>query len=384
MKIGFIFIATTLLGLIAISSAIIFKTTVSLGIIKTPLMRQIVGWALTLLPVVLIATMVIGNFTYSKINSLFYVISVTWLPTLLYIFLATALVYIVKWVSLASGHSHDTTTLRTLMLGGIVIAAGFVTYGIVNATMPRVVNYTIDAPALSPMWSGKNIILISDTHLGVVRSQSFMKKVVGQVNALQPDLVLIAGDIIDGPVFNYARGLSPLANIKSTYGVVYTPGNHEGYNREPEKFYPAVKPLVTTLIDSAKEINGTTIVGLDYKIESKEAAQARFRSILGTTNSEKTQPTIALLHDPKNAKALMESGVSLIVSGHTHCGQFFPINLVVKSIYKEFTYGVNTLDEKDSSGNSIMSTAITTCGAGTAMSPLRLGTNPEIVVIHVK
>jgi predicted MPP superfamily phosphohydrolase len=237
--------------------------------------------------------------------------------------------------------------------------------------MPRIVTYDIDSPALSKQWAGKNIVLVSDTHLGVVRSGKFMKKVVGKINEQKPDVVFIAGDIIDGPVFNYQKGLSPLKDIKSTFGIFYTPGNHEGYNPEPEKFYPIVKALTTTVIDSKTEVNGTAIVGLDYRRETVEATAERLKD----TGFRADVPTIALLHDPTNVTTLMDAGVSLVLSGHTHCGQFFPINLVVRGIYKEYTYGVNVR------GNS---TAVTTCGVGTAMSPLRLGTNPEIVVLHIK
>ena len=373
MKLSFLFFLIPFLALIVGVSFAIFKAASIFGVITTPHARQIVGWIFVLMPIVLLLTMAIGSFINSSINTFFYIITVTWLPILIYLFMATGLLTIINLLATSFGHPFTMTPLAII---SIVIAAGATAFGIINATMPRVVTYEIDAPALSAAWSGKNIVLVSDTHLGVVRSAHFMEKVVKKINEQKPDLVLIAGDLIDGPIFNYAKGLAPLAGIQSTFGTVYTPGNHEDYNREPEKFYPAVRPLVTTLVDEVTTINGTTILGLDYRQESKDATSKR----LVAAGFNAADPTIAILHDPTNSPALLDAGVSLIVSGHTHCGQFFPLTILVKSIYKEFTYGVTVRD------NSVgtKSVAITTCGVGTAMSPLRLGTNPEVVVLRIK
>lgn len=368
MKIGFLLFALPFLVLIAIASVTIFKSAAAYGLLSNMVSRRIFLWMLISLPIVLIITMAIGAKVYSAINSIVYVIAATWLAVLLYLFMAAVVLAIVNLIAVWMGFPIN---MYLFAIGALVIVLGATAYGIVNATQPRIVEYTIDAPALRADWSGKNIILVSDPHLGVVRSESFMQKVVDKINAQNPDIVLIAGDIIDGPVFDYAKGLAPLTEIHAPDGVIYTPGNHEGYNTKPEKFFPIVKALTTTLIDRRIRIRNTDIIGLDYKMESSADTMARLTAS-GFTPGE---PTIVIMHDPKNTEALREAGVSLVVSGHTHCGQFFPLNLVVKSIYKEFTYGVTKKDATYS---------ITTCGVGTAMSPLRLGTNPEIVVIHIK
>ncbi len=360
------------MGLIAGVSLFVFKAGISYGILRTPLSRQIVGWTITALPLLLIVTMLIGSTLNSGVNAFFYTIAATWLPMLLYLFFAALLLALITIVSTASG---VVLPMHSIAIGAVVLVCGCTAYGIVNATQPRIVTYEISSPALASAWSGKNIVLFSDSHLGVVRSRAFMQKVVTKVNEQKPDLVLIAGDIIDGPVFNYKNGLEPLAQIKSTFGTIYTPGNHEAFNREPDIFYPIVKNITTTLVDATATVNNTAIIGLDYHPETDTETKARLEKI--GFNPE--QPSIALLHDPANTISLLDAGVSLVVSGHTHCGQFFPINLIVRGMYKEFTYGLNVRDN----ALGTKSFAITTCGVGTAMSPLRLGTNPEIVVIHI-
>lgn len=396
MKFGFIFLIITFLGLIAGASAILFKSGIAFGLIRSSLAQQIVKWFLILLPIILIITMTIGNKFYSGINSFLYIISVTWLPLLLYLFLGAVLLWLVKFIVLGLGLSSPASlNMFPYAIAIIFICSGLVAYGIINATSLRVVTYEINSPALAQNWSGKNIVLFSDTHLGVVRSEKFMQKVVKKVNETRPDLVLIAGDIIDGPVFDYKKGLSPLRNIQSTFGAVYTPGNHEAYNSQPEIFYPVVKNLTTTLVDQKIEINKTTIIGVDYRNESFEETRTRLEKI-GFSSFEKNLPSIAILHDPRNIEALLDSGISLVVSGHTHCGQFFPFTLIVKSIYGKYTHGVVDRSQEKEIQNSNKENkieggqknkdgiSVITCGVGTAMSPLRLGTNPEIVVLKIK
>ncbi len=159
--------------------------------------------------------------------------------------------------------------------------------------------------------------------------------------------------------------------MKSTYGTYFTPGNHEKFNREPNIWEPILKSHVTVLADEKTEINGTQIIGLDFKNEKMDETKIRMEKI----GYEKNKPSIVLLHDPKNTPVLAQMGTSLILSGHTHLGQFWPLNLLVKAMYKKFAYGMVK------TGGTI---SITSSGIGTAMSPIRLLTKSEIVVIKIK
>lgn len=368
MKLSFLLFALPFIALIAIAEIAVYKAGINFGLIRSNLAKNIFSWILILLPIILVLTMTIGNKYYNTINVFFYHIAVTWLPILIYLVLGVILLSIIKLIAVNFGIPIN---MYTLSVSVIFIIFGFVTFGIMNATMPRVVTYEINSSKLLGNWSGKNIVLVSDTHLGVVRSQKFMNRVANLIQEQNPSMVLIAGDLIDGPVFDYEKGLAPLGKIRTEYGVFFTPGNHETYNPEPDRFYPIVDSVVTRLSNNKAEINNTDIIGLDYKIESDASVIER----LNMAGYEKSRPSIAIIHDPKNVPSLQDAGVDLIVSGHTHCGQFFPMNLIVRSIYKKYTYGLNIRGE---------SSAVTTCGVGTAMSPLRLGTNPEIVVLKVK
>jgi predicted MPP superfamily phosphohydrolase len=260
--------------------------------------------------------------------------------------------------------------LKILVIILLIKISVLICYGIWNAFYPRIQTYSLNAPLLKDKWGDKKIVLFSDVHLGMVRREKWMQQIVTMVTNLKPDIVLIAGDLIDGPVFPYETGLAPLQNLKSTYGTFYTAGNHDEYNRDQEKYYAELAKYVTVLNDKKVVVNDTQIVGIIYAMESLEKTMAR----LSATGYQKNTPSMVLLHDPKNVAALSQSNVTLSLSGHTHGGQFFPFTLLVQSIYKNLTKGIHYI------GNMAHLTSV---GVGTAGPLMRLGTTPEIAVIEI-
>ena len=316
-------------------------------------------------PTVLLATMLIGNNYYHKLNAYIYSIVVMWIPTLMYLFIGSC---ILALTNLEVTQPKDILVLTWCVL---ILVAVALFAGIKSALNFKVVTYTIKSPLLKEKWGDKRIVMFSDSHLGMVRREKFMGKVVSMINGLTPDIVFIAGDLIDGPVFPYDAGLSPLKDIKSTYGVFYTAGNHDEYNRQQEKYYEALNKYATVLNDKKLMINGTQIVGVMFAQESFAETTKR----LGHAGFDKNTPSIVMLHDPKNVEALKDAGVTLSLSGHTHGGQFFPFTLAVRSVYKNLSKGVNYL------GNMAQFTSV---GVGTAGPLFRLGTYPEVVVIKIQ
>ena len=211
--------------------------------------------------------------------------------------------------------------------------------------------------------------VVSDLHLGIVRAQSFCKRVVEKINETQPDAVLIVGDVIDGPLFDMKSSLNELSKLNAPHGVYAIPGNHEYYSFEQSLYFEEIKKYTHLLRNEKTTLLGMSLVGLDHvDQESVEHFNARTEDLkIEYPNS------IILLHDPKHAKTLQSKGVFLSLSGHTHKGQFWPFSLVVRALYKKYTYG---LVQKEKS------THITTSGAGTALSPVRIGSRAEIVVIE--
>jgi len=346
--------------IVAIMSYGVWHLGVYTGII-TPAAGATVAILLVFLPLAMLFSMSLARKRNNPLVTLLYNISTIWFAAIIYLFIGAVL------ISLVSVFNY--TSLYILSWIWVLAIALAIIGGAINAGCIRIKEYVVNSPELAPHWANKKIVLFSDVHIGIVRGRRFMEKVARMVEDLKADIVFLAGDVIDGPAFDYAKGLSPLKNI--TAQLIYTPGNHEGYNQEPEKFYPVIKSLTTSLIDAKTIINNTQIIGLDYRHESKEQTREHLHAV----GFDPAMPSIVIMHDPTNAGVLEDEGVSLALSGHTHKGQFFPFTLFMRRLYKEFRYGENKKGK---------TTTITTSGVGTTATPIRIGSNPEIVVIKIK
>ncbi len=354
------------MGLIGLGSFFSFTVFKLYGIFKNQTIHTLALVIFIGLPLVFIISYALSSQIYLTINAWLNTIGSIWIGVVLYLTIGAFVLGCVYFFI----RTQNISTLQYIGIVVLLCIASIVSYSIYNASHPVVTTMTVKSSTLFPLWKNKKIILFSDTHLGLIRQKTFAEKVVRMVNAQNPDLVLMAGDMIDGPIIPYENFSEPFKNIHSTFGVYYTPGNHEWYNVESEKFISAMKHVTSALIDEKTETNGTQIIGINYAIESfEDTNQKLFR-----TGFDASKPSIAILHDPKNNDALIKSGVSLVVSGHTHCGQFWPFSTIVRAIYKDKMYGVRQLGDQ---------ATVTTCGIGTAQSPFRLGNRPEIVVIKI-
>ena len=259
--------------------------------------------------------------------------------------------------------------IPVFVISGLYIFVIVITmYGIGNAFRIKEVTYTIDTV---PSLAGKKVILFSDTHAGSIYSSKTINKVVNLINKENPNFVLFAGDAVDGPKINYEETFKGLALSSSP--IFYTPGNHEYINEESEKVIETISNYTTLLRDNSTVFENHIILGIDYKPTYTE--EFAINKINEAQKIHGNKPVIVILHDPKYADIFMKNGASLVVSGHTHRGQTFPISLIVKRIYKDKAHGVYTRFNK---------TGITTSGVGLALVPMRIGTNSEIVILHFK
>jgi predicted MPP superfamily phosphohydrolase len=133
----------------------------------------------------------------------------------------------------------------------------------------------------------------------------------------------------------------------------------------------ALKRFGVRILNNEKIIvDGLQIVGVHYR---DAVPGPRFRSLLRQAALDRERASVLLVHEPRHLVIAEEEGISLQLSGHTHRGQFFPFTRIVDRIYKQYAYGLQRL------GDLIV---YTTCGTGTWGPPMRVGTNPEIVLIH--
>lgn len=244
--------------------------------------------------------------------------------------------------------------------------------GLVQARQIKVVSYDFTLNGAPKSWEGKQAVLVADTHFGLVNHEKFSKKVVKAILESKPDFVLHAGDFYDGPANDTQPITESWKELTKVLPVFYAPGNHEEYG-DYDGFLTSIKNAgVTALVDDVTLYEGVQIAGITYR-DKRQADLAD--KIIQYLKVDSTKPLILINHPPTFQESAIKKGVDLMVSGHTHRGQFWPLNYIVKAVYGKYIYGVNIDDTL---------TTITTSGVGTAGPPMRLFNSPEIVMINFK
>ncbi len=346
-----------------------------------------------LIPVIAIISQILVYNYYSRITSIISTLSLWSLGALGYLLLGSIITWSIAWtlycIRVISGKKHFTwnrffipfslhtrTSIRIIITLPIIFSLGIIIYGTITTQSIRVVEYRINNTSLvTPFpdeWVGGKIVLVSDTHTGQIRKQKILGKMVSIINKQQPLITIIAGDLIDGPKFPITY-LEPLTQFSSSFGNYFVPGNHEKYSRD-SAIESIIGNYINLIIDNVFLINGVAIVGIDYHQSNPIKT---FESIQKTTASvPENTPIIGVMHDPKLIPLLIEKQPNLTLSGHTHRGQMWPGNILVHYLYNEFAYGLT----RHNNGKTVH---ITTSGIGTALVPMRVGSIPEVVVIHI-
>jgi predicted MPP superfamily phosphohydrolase len=245
-------------------------------------------------------------------------------------------------------------------------------YGVWQSGRAQIVKIDVTLKNLPDYWRGKTIAFVSDLHLGDVRGRGFSKKIAKRITALNPEIVLIGGDIYDG-IRCYADELiAPLGTITAPLSIYCTTGNHE-YLRKSQEFLPSIEKMRITILDNAVvDIKGIQIVGVDWrKTDHREDFESAMKAIV----INRAKPSILIKHVPDNLDIAERAGLSLVLSGHTHNGQFWPLNHVIDYLFKGYGYGYKALGDM---------MVYTSSGVGTWGPPFRLGTKSEIVAITLK
>jgi uncharacterized protein len=261
--------------------------------------------------------------------------------------------------------------LMTIPVTGIVLAITL--YGLLEANSIGVTRLQVPMPHLSKQAEGMRIVQISDVHMGLVVRGARLEKIVTMVNDLHPDLIVITGDLVDAQALHMEDMVHPLKRLTAKYGTYAITGNHE--------FFAGVEQA-QAFIESAGVImlrnrwvtlaGGLQLVGRDDPT-GPLVAGAKVPSLaeimIGT---DPGKPTILLYHTPVTTfKELQARGINLQLSGHTHKGQLWPFNFIVKKIFKT-PYGQFT------SGDT---TIYVSRGTGTWGPPMRVLARPEITLI---
>lgn len=272
----------------------------------------------------------------------------------------------------------------TIIIGWIVIAlvTGITAYGIYNGKQLKQVSYNVEIEKNTSL-EKLNIALIADTHLGHLNNEKWLSKIVDQINSLEPDIVVIAGDIFNDnfhAVQKPEESIRTLQNIKSKYGVYACMGNHDAGNTFNEMLRFLEQGNVKVLQDEFVIIEDKFILlGRSDPSPIGGVAPPRKETVdvlieIASKMDIYSLPIIVIDHNPANLKEY-DNKVDLLLAGHTHKGQVFPGNLVTNRIY-EVDYGYYQRDKNSPH-------VVVTSGAGLWGPPLRIGSNNEVVNIHI-
>jgi predicted MPP superfamily phosphohydrolase len=254
------------------------------------------------------------------------------------------------------------------VLFGAAVMAGF--YGVFNASWIRITRTTVRLANLPQAWRGRRAALISDVHLGHVRNGSFLRRMVARILREEPDAIFIAGDLYDGTAIDAERAAEPLNELTAPHGVYFVAGNHEQFGDDSKYLRAIAAAGVRVLSNEKVEADGLQIIGVPYRSATQDEHLA---SALRRVHLDRDRASVLLTHAPDYPEIAEAAGVSLQLSGHTHLGQFIPWNWMARRVYRQFVYGLSRIGKMQ---------VFTSSGAGTWGPPLRLGSNPEIVVLE--
>ncbi|HZE27872.1 MAG TPA: metallophosphoesterase [Terriglobales bacterium] len=297
----------------------------------------------------------------------FYRAAAVWAGLLSFLVLAAVSSWIVFGVARVAGLAVNFHRIVELLFGAAFVAG---LYGVFNASWTRITRTTVRLANLPLAWRGRRAALISDVHLGHVRNGSFLRRMVAKILREEPDAIFIAGDLYDGTAIDAGRAAEPLNELVAPHGVYFVAGNHEQFGDDSKYLRAIAAAGVRVLSNEKVEVDGLQIIGVPYRSATQNG---QFQSVLHGIRLDRDRASILLTHAPDHPEIAEAAGVSLQLSGHTHLGQFIPWSWMARRIYRQFVYGLSRIGKMQ---------VFTSSGAGTWGPPLRLGSNPEIVVLE--
>ena len=252
-------------------------------------------------------------------------------------------------------------------------------YGFINAAIPKTTDYEI---TLDKELDEVKIVMISDLHLGAVGAEAKLDGWVDGINRQKPDVVLIAGDMIDSDytkMHDPEKAAALLSSIKATYGVYACLGNHDSGKTYQEMLSFFEASNINVLRDEYRVIADKFVligrydlspIGGEGMTDRRQETEAFLEALPAFD-----LPVFVMDHNPSDI-ASYDNRVDMIVSGHTHKGQVFPANFVTDLLY--------TVDYGLYRENAASPFVIVSCGIGGWGMPMRTAGHSEIVCITVK
>lgn len=267
---------------------------------------------------------------------------------------------------------------------GLVLFAGIagataltIVAGAWNSTRPRLLDLEVHLPRRAGTADRLTAVLASDLHLGSIIGSSRLAGIVDKINALEPDVVFLPGDVVDESITEKEqRRLSDvMKTLNAPLGRFVTPGNHETYAGLDRTLACYRGCGLTVLQEAAVRVADAFVLMGRRDPSSLEKGERRLPipDILAREGLDDSLPIILLDHQPAHLEQAEEAGVALQLSGHTHAGQIFPLDIVNRWVW-ELNWG---------NLRKGATQYYVTSGVGTWGPPVRVGSRPEIVRLNL-
>jgi len=319
-----------------------------------------------------------GEKMSSAFSAIFENIGGFWMVALMYFLVAALFFDVIRLTNHLFGIYPEIIKVnyplvKLISLGIVLlILLVFSVVGYARFANPQVVRLNLNIPKNGNHIDSLSIVAASDVHLGDLIRKGRLVKYVELINNQKPDIILLVGDLFDRNLHSVEEQHmdTVLQKLKAKYGVFAVVGNHEYFGNVTRAVNYMTKSGIKVLRDDAITIdNKFIIIGRD---DYTNKHRKPLKTII--SDSDKSLPMILLDHQPFHLAEAVENNMDVQISGHTHNGQIYPISLIVAKIY-QLAYGYLKI------GNTHF---YVSSGLGLWGAPIRLGTQSEIVNIHLK
>lgn len=267
---------------------------------------------------------------------------------------------------------------RTSTVAAGAASVGLVGFGAVTALgPPDMLQVPVRLRRLDPAFNGFRIAVVSDIHLGPLAGRAHTERIVRMINESEPDLVAIVGDLVDGTVAELGSAAQPLQDLVSREGVFFVTGNHEYFVSDTAEWLDELERLgVQSLVNEHTLIRrgaaGFALAGVNDLTGKRDSQGPDYDRALAGVDA--ARPTVLMAHQPVMVSEAAARGVDLQLSGHTHGGQAWPFQYVVKAAQPSLA-GLSTIDNTQ---------LYVSRGAGFWGPPVRVGAPPDISILSLE
>ncbi|MBX3276216.1 MAG: metallophosphoesterase [Sandaracinaceae bacterium] len=300
----------------------------------------VMTWALVVLGTSVPVSLVVSALAPRSVAQPFAWVAFIWMGFtffLLVLLLPSELVRIGDWLA-SRGEGLVSPERRQFLARAFAGSVGVATFGLGAVSMAgalrevAVKRVRVPLRGLPRPLDGLRIVQLTDIHVGPMIGNGFMRELVDRTNALSPDVVAITGDLVDGSVADLAEHVAPLGELRARHGVYFCTGNHEYYSGA-DAWIAHLRSLGITVLENERvtvehEGAALALAGVsDWTSDQFGGGHDLAKALEG---KRPETPVVLLAHQPKHIDDAAAHGVTLQLSGHTHGGQIFPFNYLVR------------------------------------------------------